>query len=104
MNQTSPFIDLTAFANDPGEPEGEGDGEGTGEIAGDGVGRMDGDGRADGDGDGLGKGEGDEIGEGEGNGSPKRLEVRGAGGWRSERRVEGMLGGATGADGGRLLT
>ena len=81
-------MELAAFAIDRGEPEGDGNGEGLGEIDGDGKGGIDGDGSA----------------EGEGKGSPTRLTVRAASGLRCERSAEGMLGGATGADGGRLLT
>jgi hypothetical protein len=68
----------------------------TGEGSGEGEGKIEGDGKGDVDGDGKGEGESEGEGKGEGNGSPTCRTVRGASGFRNERRVEGTLGGATG--------
>lgn len=106
VNQAGVSIELSAFAkgNGNGDTEREGNGDGVGGIDGDGVGKIDGVGSAEADGNGLGRIDGEGSGEGEGKGSPTCLTRRGASGFRCERSVEGMAGGATGTGGCRLLT
>ncbi|HUS12458.1 MAG TPA: hypothetical protein VMZ30_18465 [Pyrinomonadaceae bacterium] len=79
-----------------GKGDVDGDGTGDGQNDGDGTGEIDGDGN--GEGEGKSEGDGNGVGriEGEGKGSPTWSTVRGASGFRTERRVEGTLGGAIG--------
>lgn len=71
---------------------------------GEGKGDVDGDGNGEGEGKSEGEGNGEGKGEGEGNGSPTCITVRGASGFRRERRVEGTLDGAIGCGSWRIFT
>lgn len=94
----------SVIAAAPPSPWGEGDVDGDGNEEGEGQNEGEGRGDVDGDCEGEGEGQSEGDGNGEGNGSPTCLTVLGSSGLRSERMLEGTLGGAIGCGSCSFLT